>query len=46
MIEARVAKTGSITTIRRAIFRKNKRPISAKLCLAPGAEEAEEVLIG
>ena len=39
MIEARVAKTGSITTIRRAIFRKNKRPISAKLCLAPGAKK-------
>ena len=37
MIEARVTKTGSITAIRRTMFRKNKRPISARLCQAPGA---------
>jgi hypothetical protein len=42
MIEARVSKTGSVTTIRRAIFRKNKRPTSAKLCLAPGAKKARK----
>ena len=39
MIEARVTKTGSVTAIRRTIFRKNKRPISAKLCLPPGAKK-------
>ncbi len=38
-IEARVSKTGSVTAIRRTIFRKAKRPISAKLCLPPGAKK-------
>ena len=38
-IEARVSKTGSVTAIRRTIFRKDKRPISAKLCLPPGAKK-------
>jgi hypothetical protein len=42
MIEARVSKTGSVTTIRRAIFRKNKRPTSAKLCLPPGVKKARK----
>jgi hypothetical protein len=39
MIEARVSKKGSVTAIRRTVFRNNKRPISAKLCLPPGAKK-------
>ena len=42
MIEARVSKKGSVTAIRRTVFRKNKRPISAKLCLAPGAKKPKK----
>ena len=38
-LEARVTKLGSVTTIRRVFFRKNKRPTSAKFCLAPGAKK-------
>jgi hypothetical protein len=39
LIEARVSKRGSVTAIRRTIFRNNKRPISAKRCLPPGAKK-------
>jgi hypothetical protein len=42
MIEARVTKTGSVTAIRRTIFRKAKRPLSAKLCLAPGERKPKK----
>jgi len=42
MIEARVTKTGSITAIRRTLFRNKKRPISAKLCLPPGEKKPKK----
>jgi hypothetical protein len=42
MIEARVSKTGSVTAIRRTMFRKKKRPISAKLCLPPGENKPKK----
>jgi hypothetical protein len=42
MLEARVSKTGSVTAIRRTMFRKNKRPISAKLCLPPGEKKPKK----